>query len=44
MTTALEIGQRGDERGLEALRREAAGWADVMRAPFESQGADVRAM
>ncbi|MDP2711711.1 MAG: homoserine kinase [Solirubrobacteraceae bacterium] len=24
------------------LRREAAGWADVLRAPFESQGADVR--
>jgi homoserine kinase len=29
---------------LEALRREAKGWADVMRAPFESQGADVRAL
>jgi homoserine kinase len=28
----------------EALRREAEGWADVLRAPFESQGADVRAM
>jgi homoserine kinase len=25
-----------------ALRREAEGWADVMPAPFESQGADVR--
>jgi homoserine kinase len=25
-----------------ALRREADGWADVMRAPFESMGADVR--
>jgi homoserine kinase len=25
-----------------ALRREAEGWADVMRAPFETQGADVR--
>jgi homoserine kinase len=24
------------------LTREAAGWATVMRAPFESQGADVR--
>jgi len=24
------------------LRREAEGWADVLRAPFESQGADVR--
>ena len=24
------------------LRREADGWADVLRAPFESQGADVR--
>ena len=29
---------------VEALRREAAGWADVLRAPFESQGADVRAL
>jgi homoserine kinase len=29
---------------VEALRREAARWADVMRAPFESQGADVRAL
>ncbi len=26
----------------EALRRECAGWAHVLRAPFESQGADVR--
>jgi homoserine kinase len=25
-----------------ALARETNGWADVMRAPFESQGADVR--
>jgi homoserine kinase len=29
---------------LEALRGEAKGWADVLRAPFESQGADVRAL
>ena len=28
----------------EAVRREAEGWADVMRAPFESMGADVRAL
>jgi homoserine kinase len=27
---------------MEALRREADGWADVLRAPFEPQGADVR--
>jgi homoserine kinase len=27
---------------VEALRREADGWARVMRAPFEPQGADVR--
>jgi homoserine kinase len=27
---------------VEALRREAEGWARVMRAPFEPQGADVR--
>jgi homoserine kinase len=25
-----------------ALRAEAEGWADVIRAPFESEGADVR--
>lgn len=25
-----------------ALRRETHGWADVLRAPFETQGADVR--
>jgi homoserine kinase len=27
---------------VEALRREAEGWAAVIRAPFEPQGADVR--
>jgi homoserine kinase len=27
---------------VDALRREAEGWAQVMRAPFEPQGADVR--
>src|SRR5919198_818511 len=27
---------------VDALRREADGWATVMRAPFEPQGADVR--
>jgi homoserine kinase len=25
-----------------ALRRETQGWADVLRAPFQTQGADVR--
>lgn len=29
---------------VEALRREAAGWADVIRAPFEPQGGDVRGL
>ena len=29
---------------VEALRREAEGWARVIRAPFEPQGADVRAL
>jgi homoserine kinase len=29
---------------VEALRREADGWADVLRAPFEPLGADVRAL
>jgi homoserine kinase len=27
---------------LEALRREAGDWAQVLRAPFEPHGADVR--
>ena len=27
---------------VEALRREAEGWADVIRTPFEPQGADVK--
>jgi homoserine kinase len=27
---------------MRALEREVAGWASVMRAPFESRGADVR--
>jgi homoserine kinase len=27
-----------------ALRRESDGWADVLRVPFEPQGADVRAL
>jgi homoserine kinase len=27
---------------VRALQQETAGWADVLRAPFESQGADVR--
>jgi homoserine kinase len=29
---------------VEALRHEAAGYAEVMRAPFETQGADVRGL
>lgn len=35
---------RADRTGgvLEALRSEADGWADVMRAPFQAQGAEVR--
>jgi homoserine kinase len=28
----------------ERLRERAEGWADVLRVPFESQGADVRAL
>jgi hypothetical protein len=27
---------------VQALEREARGWASVIRAPFEPQGADVR--
>jgi homoserine kinase len=30
------------EAVLDALRADAEGWADVMRAPFAAQGADVR--
>jgi homoserine kinase len=29
---------------VEALAREAGGWAQVLRVPFESQGADVRSL
>lgn len=29
---------------VDALRREAGEWASVIRAPFESEGADVRAL
>jgi homoserine kinase len=29
---------------IEALRAESQGWADVLRAPFESQGARVKAL
>jgi len=29
---------------IDGLERETAGWARVMRAPFESQGADVRGL
>jgi homoserine kinase len=29
---------------VEALRRESGGWADVLHAPFEPQGADVRSL
>jgi len=40
------VWSRYDQTGalVDALRREAAGWAEVMRAPFESQGADVRSL
>ena len=29
---------------VERLRDETDGWADVLRVPFEPQGADVRAL
>ena len=29
---------------VQALRREADGWAAVMRAPFEPEGANVRGL
>ena len=37
---------RYEETGgvMAALTRECAGWATVLRAPFESQGADVRSL
>jgi homoserine kinase len=40
------VWSRYDQTGplVDALRREAAGWATVMRAGFEPQGADVSAL
>jgi homoserine kinase len=40
------VWSRYDQTGplVEALKGEAAGWADVMRANFEPQGADVRSL
>jgi homoserine kinase len=40
------IWSRYDQTGplIEALERESAGWATVMRAGFEPQGADVRSL
>jgi homoserine kinase len=40
------VWSRYDHTGplVEALKHEAAGWADVMRANFEPQGADVRSL
>jgi len=40
------VWSRYDQTGplVEALRREAAGWATVTRAGFEPQGADVRSL
>ena len=40
------VWSRYDQTGalVDALTRETAGWADVMRAPFEPQGADVRSL
>ena len=37
---------RYDQTGavFDALQRETEGWASVMRAPFETQGADVRSL
>ena len=29
---------------MERLKGAADGWAEVIRAPFESQGADVRSL
>jgi len=40
------VWSRYDQTGplVEVLRRQTSGWAEVMRAPFESQGADVRSL
>jgi homoserine kinase len=40
------VWSRFDETGplVEALKRATAGWAHVMRAGFEPQGADVRSL
>jgi homoserine kinase len=43
---AVLVWSRYDQTGplIEALKREAAGWATVARANFEPQGADVRSL
>ena len=43
---AVLVWCRYDQTGavVEALKRETAGWATVMRAGFEPQGADVRSL
>jgi homoserine kinase len=40
------VWSRYDQTGplVESLKRETAGWADVLRASFEPQGADVRSL
>jgi homoserine kinase len=40
------VWSRFEQTGMlvESLAREARGWADVLRVPFESQGADVRSL
>jgi homoserine kinase len=40
------VWSRFEQTGMlvELLAREARGWADVLRVPFESQGADVRSL
>ena len=40
----LEPVRRDRGRGRAAAQRRRTGWADVMRVPFEPQGADVRAL
>jgi homoserine kinase len=43
---AVLVWCRYDQTGplVEALKRETGGWAQVMRAGFEPQGADVRSL
>ena len=43
-TVLVVVPVRADGVVVEGADARSAGWADVIRAPFESQGADVRGL